>query len=170
MKYSCLLPWLRFPLSGCLSSKPYCYSCRRIAGNHAEAAQGEILKDLHLISRSNQMWMLWSPSRSVTRQCCGIIIWPHVSFSDCSDPRVPFWLQSAFRPAHPGEGSFLLSCKQLRWRHLSLMTRYRCRCPAQDWMTVAQCPIVAQPVSWARWGVEGDGTIQAKLSASVIPS
>lgn len=86
MKYSCLLLWLRLPLSRCLSFKPYCYSCRRIAGSHAEEAQGEILKDLHLISRFNQMWMLRSQTRSVTRQCCGIVVWPHVSFSDCSDP------------------------------------------------------------------------------------
>lgn len=63
-KYSWLLLWRRFALSGCLFFKPYCYSCRQVAGNHAEAAQGEISKDLHLISRFNQMWMLWSPTLS----------------------------------------------------------------------------------------------------------
>lgn len=64
IKYSWLLLWRMFALSGCLFFKPYCYSCRQVAGNHAEAAQEEILKDLHLISRFNQMWMLWSPTRS----------------------------------------------------------------------------------------------------------
>lgn len=64
IKYSWLLLWRRFALCGCLFFKPYCYSCRQVAGNHAEAAQGEISKDLHLISRFNQMWMLWSPTRS----------------------------------------------------------------------------------------------------------